>query len=132
MARRPRMLPWTKHAAPRPPAVLPVLPTPPLRPMPISWALLADLWELTPAERQQCWTALCRSRWSTVKQWREALLLVDNTSAVHRRGAALVQFVLDTSPPSHVLAVLETLRHGLGHITVDTCGNLQFHGFLLA
>jgi hypothetical protein len=28
--------------------------------------------------------------------------------------------------------ILMGVRCGLGHITVDTCGNLQFHIFLLA
>jgi hypothetical protein len=73
---------------------------------PPCWMMLSKYFGLNPDQQDRVWGAIARAKWSVASSWRQTVLLLDS------RGPSpdtVGVFLREHSPPSRVMAVLESL-----------------------
>jgi hypothetical protein len=73
---------------------------------PLFWQMLGHYFSLDEKQQARVWGAIGQSRWSAVREWRQAVLLLDTLSP---SIDTVMTFLEQSTPPERLLEVLEGL-----------------------
>jgi hypothetical protein len=75
-------------------------------PAPVFWQALSHYFGLDDHQQARVWQAILKSKWSAVREWRQAVALLEARSPTID---GVMDFLKSHTPPERLLAVLEAV-----------------------